>query len=312
MTAEIRPRLPHADRVGWSESIFRWTTVVAGAAMLVVLGLMLFKLTQASASVWPSHARQLIYGKSWEPNHDLFGGLPFIYGTVVTAAIAVVLGVPVAIASALFVSEVAPRVIKNALSGLLDLLAAVPSVVYGLWGIFVLVPILRPLQQSITKHFGSFPPLSGPAPGVSYFSAGVVLAIMIVPTVAAVSREAFLTVPATLREAALALGSTKWEAIRLSVIRPSRAGMFAAVMLGLGRALGETIAVTMVVGNSPKIASSIFAPGYTMASLIANEFAEATGPAHLEALIAVALLLFAVTLVINAGARFFIRRGLMT
>lgn len=273
---------------------------------------MLFKLAKTSAPIWSSHARELISGKLWEPNHDLFGSLPFIYGTVVTAAIAVVLGVPVAIASALFVSEVAPLAVKNALAGLLDLLAAVPSVVYGLWGIFVLVPILRPFQQLIAKHFGAFSPLSGPAPGVSYFSAGVVLAIMIIPTVAAVSREAFLTVPATLREAAFALGSTQWEVIKLSVIRPSRAGIFAAVMLGLGRALGETIAVTMVVGNSPKIASSIFAPGYTMASLIANEFSEATGPSHLEALIAVALLLFTVTLLINAGARLVIRRGLMS
>lgn len=277
--------------------------------MLAVLAFMLFKLGAASGPVWRAHAKELVTGTRWEPSRGRFGGLPFIYGTLVTSAIAVALAVPVALAGALFVSEVAPARVRGPLAALLDLLAAVPSVVYGLWGIFVLVPVLRPFEQMLARAFGAIPVFAGPAPGVSYLSAGIVLAIMVTPTIAAISREAFLTVPQSMREAALALGSTRWEALRLAVLRPSRRGIAGGVMLGLGRALGETIAVTMVVGNSPKIAVSILHPGYTMASVIANEFSEATGPAHLEALVAVGLLLFGVTLLLNVAARAVIRTG---
>jgi phosphate transport system permease protein len=298
-----------AGRRGSAEPAFRALTFVAGAGLLVVLGFMLFKLAAASGPVWRTHAKELVSGTRWEPSRNLFGGLPFIYGTLVTSAIALIIAVPVALAAALFVSEVTPAPTRSPLSALLDLLAAVPSVVYGLWGIFVLVPVLRPFEQMLARAFGAVPIFAGPAPGVSYFSAGVVLAIMVLPTIAAISREVFLAVPQSMREAALALGSTKWEALRLAVLRPCSRGIAGGVMLGLGRALGETIAVTMVVGNSPKIAASIFQPGYTMASVIANEFSEATGPSHLEALIAVGLLLFGVTLLLNVLARIVIRTG---
>jgi len=274
-----------------------------------VLALMLFKLGQVSAPVWSSKGIQLVTGSRWAPSAGAFGALPMVYGTLVTSAIALLIACPVALGTALFVSEAAPKRLKGPISALTDLLAAVPSVVYGLWGIFVLVPAIRPLQQWLARTLGSKIPLfAPPAPGVSYLTAGLILAIMILPTISALSREVLSGVPRSLREAALSLGATRWESIRMGVLPSARSGIIGAIMLGLGRAFGETIAVTMVIGNSPTLSKSILAPGYTMASVIANEFSEATGPLHIEALIAVGLLLFAVTLVVNILARFLVRR----
>jgi phosphate transport system permease protein len=295
----VRPR---AD--GLAERVFRLVAAAAAAALLAVLALMLVKLGQVSAPAWLQRGDELLAGGRWAPGRGSFGVLPFLYGTLLTSAIAMVLALPVAVGTALFLSEAAPAPVGRLVAPLVDLLAAVPSVVYGLWGIFVLVPALRPVEQWLADTLGRTVPLfQGPVPGVGYLTAGVVLAIMILPIISAVSREVFLTVPREQREAALALGATRWETIRIAVLPASRAGVLGAAILGLGRALGETIAVTMVIGNSPRISASVLAPGYTMASLIANEFSEATRPLHLEALVAVGLLLFAVALAVNILAR---------
>jgi phosphate transport system permease protein len=291
-----------------AERGFRLVAAAAAATLLAVLALMLVKLGQVSAPAWLEHGDELLAGSRWAPGRGSFGVLPFLYGTLLTSAIAMVLAVPVAVGTALFLSEAAPERVRRLVTPLVDLLAAVPSVVYGLWGIFVLVPILRPFEQWLAGTLGGTIPLfQGPVAGVGYLSAGVVLAVMILPIISAVSREVFLAVPREQREAALALGATRWETIRIAVLPASRAGVLGAAILGLGRALGETIAVTMVIGNAPRISASVLAPGYTMASLIANEFSEATRPLHLEALVAVGLLLFAVALAVNILARLLTR-----
>jgi phosphate transport system permease protein len=297
---------PRADVL--AERIFRLAAAAAAAALLAVLALMLVKLGQVSAPAWLQRGDELLAGSRWAPGRGSFGVLAFLYGTLVTSAIAMILAVPVAVGTALFLSEAASEAVRRMIVPLVDLLAAVPSVVYGLWGIFVLVPALRPFEQWLAGTLGKAIPLfEGPVPGVGYLTAGVVLAVMILPIISAVSREVFLAVPRDQREAALALGATRWETIRLAVLPASRAGVLGAAILGLGRALGETIAVTMVIGNAPRISTSVLAPGSTMASLIANEFSEATSPLHLEALVAVGLLLFVVALVVNVLARLLTR-----
>jgi phosphate transport system permease protein len=308
-TSAATPALSGQRRSGvLAERAFRLAAGSAAVASLAVLALMLVKLGQVSAPAWLQGGDELLAGSRWSPGRGRFGVLSFLYGTLVTSAIAIFLAVPVAVATALFLSEAAPEPVRRTLVPLVDLLAAVPSVVYGLWGIFVLVPALRPLERWLADSLGGAIPLfQGPVPGVGYLTAGVVLAVMILPIISAVSREVFLTVPREQREAALALGATRWETIRLAVLPASRAGVLGAAVLGLGRALGETIAVTMVIGNSPRISASVLAPGYTMASVIANEFSEATRPLHLEALVAVGLLLFAVALVVNVLARLLTR-----
>ncbi len=270
---------------------------------------MVVNLARLSAPVWQRAGTGLVTGMRWAPSQNEFGVLPFLYGTLVTSAVALVLATPIGLATALFISELAPRAVRRPVAALIDLLAAVPSVVYGLWGIFVLVPALRPVQRWLADTLGpAIPIFRGPAPGVGYLTAGVILAIMILPTISAVSREVFLTVPGDQREAAHALGATRWEAIRVAVLPAAQSGVVGAIILGLARALGETIAVTMVIGNSPLINVSLLSPGYTMASVIANEFAEATTPLHAEALVAVGLLLLAVTVAVNIVARLLVRR----
>jgi phosphate transport system permease protein len=293
-----------------AEVAFRVIAASAAAALLAVLALMLFKLGQASGPAWSQRGTQLLTGTRWAPSRGFFGGLPFVYGTLVTSLIAIVLAVPVALATSLFLTEIARARTRRILGPFVDLLAAVPSVVYGLWGILVLVPTLRPFEQWLSRTLGgAIPIFAGPANGLGYLTAGIVLAIMILPTISAVSREIFLKVPRDQREAALALGATRWEAIRTAVLPASRPGIVGAIILGLGRALGETIAVTIVIGNSPSISKSILAPGYTMPSVIANEFSEATNALHLEALLAIGLMLFGVTLIVNIAARLLVSRG---
>jgi phosphate transport system permease protein len=245
----------------------------------------------------------------WDPVKGEFGAAPAIYGTVVSSIIALVLAAPLAIGASLFLSEIAPRWLRSPMGFLIDLLAAIPSVVYGLWGIFVLLPVLRdPVMPFLrdTLHLERTGLFSGPAYGPSMLAAGTILAIMVLPYIASVSREVLLAVPRSQREAALALGATRWEVMWGAVLPYSRSGIAGGVILGLGRALGETMAVTMLIGNRPEIAASLFAPGYTMASLLANEFSEASSDAHLSALMAVAFVLFAITLVVNAIARWLV------
>jgi phosphate transport system permease protein len=245
----------------------------------------------------------------WDPVKGEYGAAPAIYGTIISSIIALVLATPLAIGVSLFLSELARRWLRQPVGFLVDLLAAIPSVVYGLWGIFVLLPVLRdPVMPFLrdTLHLEKTGLFTGPAYGPSMLAAGVILAIMVLPYIASVSREVLLAVPRSQREAALALGATRWEAIWGAVLPYARSGIVGGIILGLGRALGETMAVTMLIGNRPEIAASLFAPGYTMASLLANEFSEASSDAHLSALMAVAFVLFVITLIVNAIARWLV------
>jgi phosphate transport system permease protein len=265
-------------------------------------------------AAWPALSKSglsFLTGSKWDVAAGEFGAAPAIYGTVVSSALALIIATPLALGVSIFLSEIAPKWLRQPVGFLVDLLAAIPSVVYGLWGVFVLIPLLRdPVGPFLrdTLHLGSTPLFSGPNYGYSMLAAGVILAIMILPFIAAVTREVLLAVPQSQRDAALALGATRWEMIRDAVIPYARSGIIGGIILGLGRALGETMAVTMLIGNRPEIAASLFAPGYTMASLIANEFSEATSDAHLSALMAVGAVLFAVTLIVNALARWLVWR----
>ena len=241
---------------------------------------------------------------AWDPVSGDFGALPFIYGTLATSFLALLIAVPLALGVAVFIAELCPQPLRAPISFLTELLAAIPSVVYGLWAVFVLVPIMRDsLGPFLVKTLGWTGFFEGPNFGVGLLTASIILAIMILPIISSLTRDIMMAVPNSQREAVLALGATKWEMIRIGVLRNSRIGIVGAVMLGLGRALGETMAVTMVIGNHPEIHKSLFAPGYTLASVIANEFTEATGDLYLSALIQIGLALFLVTIVVNAIAR---------
>lgn len=289
------------------DPLFVWITrVFAFFPVLIALliGVLLF------VGAWPAFKTfhlAFLFNTVWDPVAQQFGALPFLYGTVVSSMLALVLAVPLSLGIAIFLAEFAPRVLRTPLSFSIELLAAIPSVIYGLWGIFFLVPWLREtVEPFLIEWVGFLPLFEGPPYGLGMFAAGVVLAIMIVPIIASISRDVLLAVPNAQREAALALGATRWEAIWLAVLKYGRSGIVGAVFLGWGRAIGETMAVTMVIGNRPEIALSLFAPGHTMASVIANEFAEASGELYLSALVAIGFVLFAVTLLFNALARWLI------
>ena len=253
------------------------------------------------------------FDNDWDVSKSIYGALPLVVGTLITAGVALVIGVTVAVAAALYVTELCPRRLRTPLTILIDLLAAVPSIVYGLWGIFVLIPKLRPAEQWFSDTFSFLPFVGGPVAGPNYFIGGLILAIMILPIVSAISREVIATVPRDHKEAALALGATRWEMIRMAVLPYSRAGIMGAAMLGLGRAIGETIAVTLVVGNAPQIGKHLFDQGYTLAAVIANEFGEAAAtPIHRSALIAAGLVLFVLTLVVNGIARWYVNHAART
>src|SRR4051812_37896480 len=250
------------------------------------------------------------FDNNWDVSKAVFGALPLVVGTLITATVALVVGVSVAVAAALYVTELCPRRLRTPLTILIDLLAAVPSIVYGLWGVFVLIPKLRPVEQWFSNTFSFLPFVGGHVAGPNYFIGGLILAIMIIPIVSAISREVIATVPTDHKEAALALGATRWEMIRIAVLPYSRPGIIGAAMLGLGRAIGETIAVTIVIGNAPQIGHTLFDQGYTLAAVIANEFGEAaSNPKHRAALIAAGLLLFVLTFLVNALARVMVNRG---
>lgn len=246
---------------------------------------------------------------SWNPVRDDYGAAPFVFGTAVTSIFALILAVPISVGTALFLSQSCPRFLEAPIGFLIEMLAAIPSVVYGLWGITILAPALRlHLQPFLSRHFGYLPLFEGAPLGVGLMAAGIILAIMIVPTITSVAREVFDSVPKINFEGALALGATRWEAMRLTVLRSGAAGVLGAVVLGLGRAVGETMAVAMVIGNRAEISTSLFRPGATMASVIANEYAEATSTLHLSSLMAVGLALFCLSFVVNLFARLIIAR----
>lgn len=286
--------------------IFTAVCALIVPALVVAIAVAIF------AAAWPAFAKlglSIVTSSNWDVAGGHFGAAPALFGTLVSSAVALIIATPLAIGVAIFLSEFSPSWLRQPVGFLVDLLAAIPSVVYGLWGIFVLIPLLREQVMPFlrdTLHLGSTPFFSGPAYGPSMLAAGLILAIMALPYISAVAREVLLAVPRSQREAALALGATRWEMIRDAVIPYARSGIIGGIMLGLGRALGETMAVTMVIGNRPEISASLFAPGYTMASLIANEFSEATNDLHLSALMAVGASLFVITLIVNAVARWLV------
>jgi phosphate transport system permease protein len=282
------------------DTAFRWLMTLAALAVLGAVGLIIAALLERSSLAWHQFGIRFFFGSDWDPVSGNFGAWPFIYGTLVSSFVALLIAVPLAVAVAVFVTEMCPKPLRKPIAYATELLAAIPSVIYGLWAIFVLVPLLRNyVNPLLIKYLGWTGFFVGPDYGYSMFSAAVVIAIMIVPIISSISREVLAVVPQQQREAALALGATRWEMIRVAVLRNARAGIVGAVILGLGRALGETMAVTMVIGNNPQIAKSLLAPGYSMAAVIANEFNEATGDLYRSALIEIGLALFIVTILVN-------------
>ncbi len=277
-----------------------------GCALSVIgiVGLIIYELITKSNLSWHAFGMKFFFRSEWDPVNDQFGALPFVYGTLVSSALALLIAVPLAVGVAVYITEMSPRWLRGSLAFTTELLAAIPSVIYGLWAIFVLVPLLRQyVQPWLAKYLGWTTLFEGPPYGIGMLAAGIILAIMVVPIISSITREVMTAVPQQQREAVLALGATRWEMIRTGVLRNARAGIAGGVILGLGRALGETMAVTMVIGNRPEIAKSLFAPGYTMASVIANEFSEATGDLYLSALVEVGLALFIVTIIVNILAQ---------
>ncbi len=303
-----RPPTPSASREAVGDRLYYGLLWVLGIFVLVVAGLIVLNLTLVSRplfaveSVW-----NFVHGDDWDPVTQKFGALPFIYGTLVTSTVAIAVAVPVAVGLALFITQFSHKRLAPLLSIPVELLAAIPSVVYGLWGLAVLVPWLRTsVEPFLGRVLGFLPLFQGPPIGFGYLAAGLVLAVMILPTIVSVSAEVMKTTPEAQREAALALGATTWESVTWSVLPHSRAGILGACLLGLGRALGETMAVTMLIGNSRNISTSLFAPGYSLPAVIANEFAEATDDVHIGALAGCGLLLFVITFLLNAAARWLV------
>jgi len=305
------PRLQEAQprRVNLPDRAWTVVLTVLGLAVLGVAAIIIAELLRIGGpALRHTGLVAFVTTSIWDVTRDVFGAAPFIYGTLVTSIVALLIALPVSLGLALFLTEMAPASVRSIVSFPIALLAGIPSVVHGLWGLFVLVPILRHLIEPLLANTLGFLPLfQGPQIGLGYLAAGVILAVMILPTITSIAIEVLQTVPGSLREAALALGATRWEAIRTAVLPYARAGIVGASMLGLGRALGETMAVTMVIGNSPTIRASLFAPGYTLPAVIANEFAEASGEMHTSALAALGLLLFAVTVGLNIAARLLVR-----
>jgi phosphate transport system permease protein len=285
------------------DAVFRTLLLLSGLLILGIVLLMMVAIAWKSKLALSTFGLSFLTSSEWAPMQGKFGALPFIYGTVVSAVLALIIAVPLSLGVAIFLVEQAPRRVARPIAFLVELLAAIPSVVYGLWGIFVLAPFLRVyIEPPLQSVFGWLPLFSGSITGIGLFTAGIIMAIMITPIISAVIRDVLAVVPTSQREAALALGATKWETTKV-VLENAASGIAGAVILGLGRAIGETMAVTMVIGNRPKISASLFEPSYTIASIIANEFTEATSDLHLSALIEIGLILFLVTFIVNAFAR---------
>jgi phosphate ABC transporter permease protein PstC len=310
-TRDGRSILERPSRARLADPLLRWVLTGMAGLILVIIGFFLIRLFIEAKPAFDKYGYiGFVFDNSWVPSQQLYGALPLVVGTLITSAIALLIGVPVAIATALYITELAPNRVRQPLTITVELLAAVPSVVYGLWGIQVLAPKLEPAEQWFSDKFSFLPLVGGQVAIPNYFIAGLILAIMIVPIVSAISREVMATVPLDHKEAALALGATRWEMMRLAVLPYARPGISGAAMLGLGRAIGETIAVTIVIGNAPVIGNTLFSQGYTLAAVIANEFGEAASdPTHRAALIAAGLVLFVLTLIVNAIARYYVNRA---
>jgi phosphate transport system permease protein len=276
---------------------------------LIVIGLaaaICWELIRNSQLTWKSFGFSFLTTSTWDPVQEVYGALPFIYGTLVSSALALLIAVPLGLGSAIFLAELAPRRVSSVLTFFIELLAAIPSVILGLMGIFILVPAVGAVQPFLIKYLGFIPLFSGQPYGIGMFTAGLILALMVLPYITSISRDVILSVPQSLKEASLGLGSTHWEMVKMVIIPYARSGVFGSIFLALGRALGETMAVTMVIGNTPKISASLFDPGYSMAAVIANEFAEAASPDYVNALVAIGLVLFGITVVVNGAARLMI------
>ncbi len=321
MSTNLQPNVPSpADEYGararvWNwrrslsatgstgDAVFRLLLLASVLLILAVIALMMYQMAANSALSLRQFGFGFLRGREWNPIKGEFGALPFIYGTVVSSLIALVIAVPLSLGVAVFLVEQSPRSLTRPLAFLVELLAAIPSVVYGLWGIFVLAPILRVhVEPVLQRFFGWLPFFQGTITGIGLFTGGIILAIMVTPIITAVVRDVLAAVPVSQREAALALGATRWETTRV-VLANAASGIAGAIILGLGRAIGETMAVTMVIGNRPHISASLFEPSYTIASVIANEFTEATEDLYLSALIEIGLILFLVTFIVNGIAK---------
>ena len=295
--------------VNWGDFVFRRTTALLAALVILALAAMAFEMVRGSSESLSKFGFGFVVSRVWDPVHDVYGALPFIFGTIASSMLALCFAVPISLGVAIFLSELAPVWLRGPVGFLVELLAAVPSVVYGLWGVFALTPWLRDsVEPFLADHFGFLPLFQGQQHGFGMLAGGIILAIMITPTISSVSREVLRAVPAALREGALGLGATPWEAVRVAVLPYARSGLVGATILGLGRALGETMAITMVIGNRSEISASLFSPSYTMASVIANEFTEATGKLYVSSLAEVGLLLFVVTVLLNIVARLLVWR----
>jgi phosphate ABC transporter permease protein PstC len=299
----LRARLP--------DQILRWALTALAAGILILIAFFFVRLiSEARPALDKFGVIGFTFDNNWDVSRSIYGALPLVVGTLITSAIALLIGVPIAVAAAVYLTELCPRRARHPLTILLELLAAVPSVVYGLWGVFVLIPKLKPAEEWFGRTFDWVPFVGPDVAGPNYFIAGLILAIMILPIVSAISREVIATVPTAQKEAALALGATRWEMIRMAVLPYARNGIVGGAMLGLGRAIGETIAITLVIGNAPQIGHTIFEQGYTLAAVIANEFGEAANnELHRAALIAAGLVLFVLTLVVNMIARAIVARS---
>ena len=286
------------------DRVFQSGITLCGLAILGVLGLIVYELVMRSRLSWHAFGFHFFVTSDWDPVNEKFGALPFIYGTLVSSLVALVIAVPLSIGVAVFTTEMCPKPLRGPLSFFVELLAAIPSVIYGLWGIFVLIPLLSEhIQPFLASTLGWTGLFTGPPYGIGMLAAGIILAIMIIPIISSIAREVLAVVPQHQREGVLALGATRWEMIRVGVLRNARAGIVGGIILGLGRALGETMAVNMVIGNRPEISKSLFAPGYTLASVLANEFNEATGEVYRSALVQIGLALFLVTILVNGLAQ---------
>src|SRR3989475_189293 len=304
--SSAQARMARPSRFG--DKAFEWLTLAMALTVVVLVILIGWQLWRGSSLAVHKFGFRFLTTSTWDPVAEQFGALPFIYGMLVSSLIALLIAVPLSIATAIYLTELAPVWIRQPLVSLIEMLAAIPSVILGLWGIFVMIPWLRDYPFPFLKRFFGWTPLfGGPIYGVSMLAGGIIIAVMILPIITSVSREILRSVPNLQREAAYALGATRWEVTRIAVLSYAKKGLFGAVILGLGRALGETMAVTMVIGNRPEIAASLFAPGYTLASVVANEFTEATTDIYLNALFEIGLVLLGVTILVNAIARLLLR-----
>jgi phosphate transport system permease protein len=283
---------------------FKWIAALAAAMIVILIVLVGWELYAGSRLSLGKFGLGFLWSSEWDPVQEKYGALPFIFGTLVSSFLGLLIAVPLGVATALFLTELAPLKVRQPIIMAIEMLAAVPSVIFGLWGIFVLIPWLRDyLFVWLKKYLGFIPLFQGPIYGLSMLAAGIIISIMILPIITSISREILRSVPNLQREAAYALGATRWEVLRIAVLSYARRGLFGAAVLGLGRALGETMAVTMVIGNRPVISASLFAPGYTLASVIANEFTEATTEMYLSALFELGLVLLIVAILVNAAAQ---------